>query len=109
MGFFFRSQPASISEGAAEIAMAKSLRMEKMDDVDLIFTTSKALLSDAEKKTAPKPNPWTMIGSVAALIVVFYAATQFDGTEIGKALLRCFEILFTGVVALFGIEVAKQK
>lgn len=106
MGLFYRAQPSR-----AELASM----VEVLVDIDDPSERERVarILGQGMCVTLQDPH-WIRVAIGLLLAgVVFYLGYRLEGSashaESGKTLLRSFDVLFTALLALLGIETAKQK
>jgi hypothetical protein len=114
MGVFYKSQPEP-TDSVLEPIVLEALAMDKIADAGQRSQQAGQLLTRVgRRKGVSHPDPeWWRVGIAVVLAgVVFGIAISLENSpehaESSKTLLRVFEILFTAILALLGIETAKK-
>ena len=115
MGVFFKPQ-SSTADSALDSIVSDALALERIDSSVERDRKARELLKSRGRTSAVKtPDPdWKRVGiAFALLIAVFFVAMALAKTpeyeKLSEAVLRFFELLYTGILALLGIEAAKQS
>ena len=114
MGLFYEPQVHSTTSLVPVVDRA--LQMEPIEDRDRrVQVVAQMLGLDGAQAGVTAPNPvwWRVIVAFALAGALFVGAIVLENSpehaESSKSLLHVFEIAFTAILALLGIETAKQK
>jgi hypothetical protein len=113
MGLFYEPQVQS-TESVRPI-VESALKMDSIPDPDLRREVAAQMVAGGAQGNVTTPNPvwWRVVVAFLLSGLLFLGATLLENTtehaESSKSLLRVFEVAFTAILALFGIETAKQK
>jgi hypothetical protein len=108
---FFRTTP---QPKASHLEQAvRALANDKVDDPNARVRAAQQVLQQAPAQPSNPPIIWRHVFIAFTLLIALFGVSLWVGsnphyTRASETLLRCFELLFTATLGLFGIEAAKH-